>query len=50
MQVALGALKGQGARFASRCLWDTETDSHASFDYKSDSLWCAVVVFGLYTE
>jgi hypothetical protein len=38
VQVFLGENKGQGARVASRCLWDTETDNYATFSYKNVSL------------
>ncbi len=31
----LGHNKHAGVRIASRCLWDTDTDNHASASYKS---------------
>lgn len=46
----VGQQKQQGIRVASRCLWDTATDSVSSFTYNSDSLWATVMVFGLYVE
>lgn len=50
VQVSLGEVRGQGVRVASRCLWDTDTDNHASYSFRSDSVWCSVMVFGLYAE
>jgi hypothetical protein len=32
-QVTIGEVQGQGVRIASRCLWDVETDNHASAYY-----------------
>ena len=49
-QIVLGQNKQQGVRVASRCLWDTETDSYASYTFTSDSIWCTAMVFGCYTE
>jgi hypothetical protein len=37
VQVVLGQSKDQGVKIASRCLWDTETDNHASFFFKNVS-------------
>lgn len=50
VQTVVGQQKQQGIRVASRCLWDTATDSVSSFTYNSDSLWATVMVFGLYVE
>ncbi|CAM9277509.1 unnamed protein product, partial [Choristocarpus tenellus] len=50
VQVTIGQMKNQGVRVASRCLWDTSTDNHASVHYKTQSLWCSAMVFGVYTE
>lgn len=33
VQVTIGEVQGQGVRIASRCLWDVETDNHASAYY-----------------
>ncbi|CAM9486983.1 unnamed protein product [Chrysoparadoxa australica] len=49
VQVTVGQMKAQGVRVASRCLWDTATDNYASVSYKSQSLWCSTMVFGVYT-
>ena len=46
----LGEVKGQGAYIASRCLWDTDTDNYAAFSMKNESLFCVIMVFGLYLE
>jgi hypothetical protein len=50
VQIVLGQAKGQGARVASRCLWDTETDNYASYTFQSDAMWCTAIVFGCYCE
>lgn len=49
-QAYVGEVAGQGATVASRCLWDTKTDNCASFSYKSETVFCTVVVYGLYLE
>jgi len=50
LQSVIGEVKGQGAYIASRCLWDTETDNFASYSMKNSSLFCVIMVFGLYLE
>mmetsp|Transcript_14878 Transcript_14878/g.20991 ORF Transcript_14878/g.20991 Transcript_14878/m.20991 type:complete len:133 (+) Transcript_14878:34-432(+) len=50
LQSVIGEVKGQGAYIASRCLWDTETDNYASYSCKNSSLFCVLMVFGLYLE
>jgi len=50
LQSVIGEVKGQGAYIASRCLWDTETDNYASYSVKNSTLFCSVMVFGLYLE
>jgi len=50
LQSVIGEVKGQGAYIASRCLWDTETDNYSSYSMKNSSLFCVLMVFGLYLE
>lgn len=50
VQVTLGEVRDQGVRVASRCLWDTDTDNYASYSFKSETIWCNALVFGVYTE
>lgn len=50
LQSVIGEVKGQGAYIASRCLWDTETDNYASYSMKNSSLFCVLMVFGMYLE
>jgi len=50
LQSVIGEVKGQGAYISSRCLWDIETDNYASFSMKNSSLFCVLMVFGLYLE
>lgn len=33
VQTAIGEMKGQGIRVASRCLWDMETDNYVSCNW-----------------
>ncbi|KAL3899688.1 MAG: hypothetical protein SGCHY_001862 [Lobulomycetales sp.] len=35
VDVTLGEYKGQGVRIASRCVWDTSTDSYASSSFRN---------------
>ena len=49
-QATIGESRDQGVFLASRCLWDVETDNYAQYTYRNDSLYCIVVVFGLYLE
>ena len=37
-------------RIASRCLWDTETDNHASSTFQNPYLYCVAMVFAVYFE
>ncbi|KAJ1491603.1 flagellar outer dynein arm light chain 2 [Baffinella frigidus] len=44
VQVTIGEVQGQGVRIASRCLWDVETDNHASAYYTNPYLYCVAMV------
>jgi hypothetical protein len=44
VQTVIGQNKAQGARVASRCLWDTDTDNYSSFEYKNVSDACSSMV------
>eukprot|EP00002_Diphylleia_rotans_P001737 TRINITY_DN1097_c0_g1_i2.p1 TRINITY_DN1097_c0_g1~~TRINITY_DN1097_c0_g1_i2.p1 ORF type:complete len:131 (-),score=33.73 TRINITY_DN1097_c0_g1_i2:276-668(-) len=48
--VFIGENRGQGIRFGSRCLWDTDTDNCASEFYQNQAIFCSATVFGLYYE
>ena len=48
VQVVLGDKKGQAVRVGTRCRWDADTDSLASYTYTNDTLFCVVVVFACY--
>ncbi|XP_033740583.1 tctex1 domain-containing protein 2-like [Pecten maximus] len=39
-----------GIQFASRCLWDASTDSHACVTYKNNSLVAVGLVHGIFFE
>jgi hypothetical protein len=48
VQCVIGELIGEGAFLSSRCLWDTDSDNYATYTLKTQSLFCTVMVFGLY--
>lgn len=50
VDVVLGQRNDQGLEAASRCIWNTSTDSYASFVYQNESLFAAGTVFGIYFE
>ncbi|KAI8619960.1 Tctex-1 family-domain-containing protein [Chytriomyces sp. MP71] len=50
VDVTIGEFKGQGIRVASRCLWDTTTDTYTSASFKNASLFAVAIVFGCYYE
>lgn len=50
VQVALGENRAQGVHVACRGLWDADSDNYATYAFKSDTLWCSALVFGLYVE
>ena len=49
-QVTLGEKHGQTFHAASRCLWDSGADGHASETYQSTTLFCNCQVYALYFE
>ena len=48
--VTMGKLADECLQFASRCVWSAETDNYASKTYRNNSLFCTVVVYGMYFE
>jgi hypothetical protein len=48
VQCVIGELIGEGAYLSSRCLWDMDSDDYATYTLNSQSLFCTVMVFGLY--
>lgn len=48
--VHIGQLKDQGIHVSSRCLWDAESDTSSSFEYRNSSLFAVATVFGIYHE
>lgn len=48
--VHIGQLGNQAMRIGSRCLWDTNCDTFASFDFKNGSLFASATVYGVYFE
>lgn len=50
VQSVIGQVTGQGLRVASKCLWDNATDNFSNYTYSNRSLFCTVMVFGIYYE
>jgi hypothetical protein len=62
VDVTIGEYKGQGIRIASRCVWDTSTDSYSSSSFRNvcsvfcfttrtkATLFAVAIVFGGYQE
>ncbi|KAG4090762.1 Tctex1 domain-containing protein 2 [Neocallimastix lanati (nom. inval.)] len=48
VNVVLGEMKGEGARMACRCLWDSDTDNLAQDIYTNETLFCVAVAFGVF--
>lgn len=48
--VTIGAQQGQGARVASRCVWNEKADCYASSSYKNSSLFAVGIVFAIFLE
>ena len=48
VQAIVGELRGQGVRFGTRCFWDSSTDDSASETFSNESLYAAVVAYGVY--
>lgn len=48
VQVMLAEQTGAGCRYLARCIWDASCDCKISEQYKSESIVCIVVVFGIY--
>ncbi len=49
VQVTVLEAKAQGARVASRCLWDPATDAVISETFTTDALWAVATVAAVYT-
>ena len=48
--VMVGSVSDQGIRAVSRCVWDPETDTMATYSFKNNSLFATVTVHALYFE
>ncbi|XP_077514704.1 dynein light chain Tctex-type protein 2B-like [Amblyomma americanum] len=48
VQVVISEQRGEGARMACRCLWDSDTDVCVSEFFNGDTLFCAAVVLASY--
>ncbi|KAI8895952.1 Tctex-1 family-domain-containing protein, partial [Globomyces pollinis-pini] len=50
VQVDIGEFKGQGIKVASRCVWDTTTDTWASGSFRNSKLFAVAMVYGCFYE
>lgn len=48
VQATIGEQRGGGAKMATRCFWDSDTDNCAEHVYVNDSLFCVAVTYGVY--
>lgn len=48
--VHIGQLSGQSMQVSSRCLWDTSSDTSASYFFKNSSLFGGANVYAVYYE
>ena len=48
--VTMGQIADECVQFVSRCVWSADTDNYASKTYRNNSLFCTVVVYGVYFE
>jgi len=48
--VQIGQSADQGMRMGSRCLWDANNDSFATYEFKNSSLYAVAQVYGVYSE
>nr|KAG5709544.1 hypothetical protein BaRGS_001594 [Batillaria attramentaria] len=48
--VTLGEAREQGLAVSSRCMWNTDTDSFASANYKKGNLFAVATLYALYFE
>ena len=50
VEVTLGQKRGQAMRIASRCLWNTDTDTFISEMHEGEDVYCCIQVYALYHE
>ena len=50
VNVIVGQTKEQGMEFASRCVWNTETDNMATVTRQHKDMYVVVNVYGVYVE
>lgn len=48
VQVTLGQQTGAGCRYIARCKWDAESDAQISEYFTNETIFCVIVVFGIY--
>eukprot|EP00794_Sanderia_malayensis_P011191 gene11191-12365_t len=48
VQVVIGEHRGEGVKYATRCLWDSDTDNFAQDIFTNESLFCVAVAYGVF--
>lgn len=48
--VHIGQLNNQGLRIGSRCLWDSNSDTFSSYEFRNNKLFAIGSVYGVYFE
>eukprot|EP00051_Salpingoeca_urceolata_P028391 m.486602 g.486602 ORF g.486602 m.486602 type:complete len:123 (+) comp24516_c0_seq1:216-584(+) len=48
VQATIGEQRGEGAKVAARCLWDSDTDNFAQDVFMNETLFCVAAAFGVY--
>merc|ERR1712002_33672 len=48
VQCLIGEQRGEGAKMACRCFWDSDADNYAQEVFISPTLFCVTAVFGVY--
>ena len=49
-QVIIGQVQEQGIEAASRCVWDSKTDTYECISYKNRSVFAVAMIHGVYFE
>ena len=49
-QVIVGQIQEQGLEAASRCVWDSKTDTYECVSFKNRSIFAVAMIHGVYFE
>ncbi|CAH2068306.1 unnamed protein product, partial [Iphiclides podalirius] len=48
VQATIIEMKGAGVKCGQRCIWDPETDDYVDDLFRSDTMFCYTIVYGVY--